>query len=384
MAYKARMLLLGLATGFGVMMASATSPVLAAQASRAPFGKLENGTPVEIVTLANARGITAKIMTLGATLQSLLVPDRDGNSDDIVLGYDSAAEYLAHPQYFGATVGRYANRIAGGRFGLDGEEFSLETNDGPNHLHGGLMGFDKRIWTIESLSDGPEARVVLRYVSADGEGGYPGQLTVFAEYSLNEDNELRVDYRAVTTKPTIVNITNHSYFNLAGTRAPRDVMAHKLTLHADSYTPVDETLIPTGERRPVADTPFDFRAPMAIGGRIRDGRDRQIFIGRGYDHNFIVDGDAGSLRPAARLEDPGTGRVMELLVTAPGLQFYSGNFLDGTVVGKNGLVYRQGDGLCLEPQVFPDSPNHPDFPSARLDPGQGYVNTMVFSFSTID
>lgn len=354
----------------------------AAEARRGDFGALSDGTQVESVELANAKGVSLRILTLGATIQQLLVPDRSGRSSDIVLGYASAQQYLDQPQYFGATVGRYANRIAGGKFSLDGKQYRLETNDGPNHLHGGKRGFDKVLWKIESVSAGSPARAVLTYSSADGEGGYPGTMKVTASFALNESNELSIEYRATTDRATIVNITNHSYFNLAGEAATSDVMGHRLTLFASSYTPVDQTLIPTGERRPVAGTVFDFRQPRTIGERVRDGRDAQLHIGRGYDHNFIVDGEPGKLRSAARVEEPRSGRVMELLASAPGVQFYSGNFLDATSVGKSQHVYRQGDGFCLEPQVFPDSPNRADFPSARLNPGETYVNSMTLRFST--
>lgn len=347
------------------------------------FGKLDDGTPIESVELSNAAGVTARIITLGATLQALSVPDRSGTSADIVLGYATAAEYLAKPQYFGATVGRYANRIAGGQFTLDGKHYSLPTNNGPNHMHGGPQGLDKVVWTIHSVKSGSPASVVLRHVSPDGDGGYPGTLDVSAMYSLNDANELAVEYRATTDRPTVVNLTNHSYFNLAGEAANSDVTDHRLSLFADRYTPVDAMLIPTGELRPVTGTPFDFHEPRAIGLRIRDGSEQQILFGRGYDHNFVVNGDAGTLRPAARVEHPASGRVMDLLTTAPGVQFYSGNVLDATSVGKGGRVYRQGAALCLEPQVFPDSPNQPTFPSARLDPGETYVNTMVYRFSPV-
>lgn len=363
-------------------IALVTQPALAAKGERGMFGKLDDGTPIEMVTLSNGKGVTAKVITLGAALQSLDVPDRNGKADDVVLGYDTPAEYLAKPQYFGATVGRYANRIARGAFSLDGKSYSLETNDGPNALHGGSKGFDKRVWKIDSVANGPEAKVVMSYVSPDGEAGYPGTLKVTATYSLNEQNELKVEYRATTDKPTVVNVTNHSFFNLAGAGGARDAMGQALTLHASAYTPVDATLIPTGERRPVEGTPFDFRNATQVGARLRDGNDEQIRLGRGYDHNYIVDGTAGRLRPAARLEDAASGRVMEMLVDAPGVQFYSSNFLDGTTTGKGGRIYRQGDGLCLEPQYFPNSPNRDDFPSARLDPGKTYVNTMLFRFST--
>ena len=351
----------------------------AATATRASFGALSDGTKVEAVTLTNGAGMSAKIMTLGATLQSLIVPDKAGHKDDVVLGYDTAQEYLTRPNFFGASVGRYANRIAKGKFSLDGKTFTLATNDGPNSLHGGLKGFDKRMWKIDSVSNGPDAKVVLSYTSADGEEGFPGEMKVTATYSLNEQNELKLEYRATTSKPTVLNLTNHSYFNLSGNDA-RDVMGNMVTLHAERFTPVDATLIPTGERRAVAGSPFDFRTAHRVGDRIRDAKDQQIRFGRGYDHNFIVDGAAGSLRPAAVVADPVSGRTMEMSVTAPGIQFYTGNFMDGTFFGKNQRAYRQGDAICLEPGVFPDSPNHADFPTARLNPGQNYVNTIVYKF----
>ena len=352
----------------------------AVEAKRVDFGTLQDGTRVAAAELSNSAGMSVRIIALGAAIQSLTVPDRNGTREDVVLGYDSPRDYLAKRQYFGATVGRYANRIARGKFTLDGHEYQLETNDGPNHLHGGLHGLDTVLWTIDKVTSGPVARVELRYVSPDGAGGYPGNLTVTATYMLNERNELAMEYRARTDKPTIVNITNHSFFNLAG---KGDVLGHRLKLFADSFTPVDATLIPTGERRSVANTPFDFRQARAIGEQIRNGKDEQLRIGRGYDHNFVISGEPSpqGFRLAASLEDPVSGRVLEVLTTAPAVQFYSGNFLDGTVVGKGGRIYRQGDALCLEPQVFPDAPNHPDFPSARVDPGHEYVHRMVFRFS---
>ena len=352
----------------------------AATATRGSFGALADGTKVEAVTLSNGVGVSARIMTLGATLQSLVVPDKAGRRGDVVLGYDTAQEYLGHPDYFGASVGRYANRIAKGKFTLDGKVYGLALNDGPNSLHGGVKGFDKRMWKIESVSSGPEAKVVFSYVSADGEEGFPGELKVTATYSLNEHSELRLEYRATTSKPTVLNLTNHSYFNLSGNDA-RDVMGDMVTLHAARFTPVDASLIPTGERRAVEGTVFDFRAPHRVGDRIRDARDKQIRYGRGYDHNFIIEGQTGALRPAAVVEDPVSGRVLELSTSAPGVQFYTGNFLDGTFFGKLSRAYRQGDAICLEPGVFPDTPNHPDFPSARLDPGKTYINTIVYKFS---
>jgi aldose 1-epimerase len=366
-----------------VAAALTASAAQAAEARRETFGALADGTPVEAVVLTNAAGVSARIISLGAILQSLVTPDRNGQVDEITLGYDTAAEYLAKPNYFGASIGRYANRIKGGRFTLDGREHALPANDGANHLHGGPAGFDKQVWRITAVRSGPEASVTLAYRSPDGEAGYPGALEATVTYSLNERNELKIAYGATTDRPTVVNLTNHAFFNLAGERAATDILDQRLTLHATRYTPVDETLIPTGELRPVAGSPFDFRTPAAIGARIRDGGDAQMRLGRGYDHNFVIDGQAGELRPAARLEDAASGRRMDLLVTAPGLQVYSGNFLDGTTVGRGGRVYRQSDGLCLEPQVFPDSPNQPAFPTARLDPGQTYANVMVLRFSTM-
>ena len=357
------------------------SGAAAAAAKQSEFGKIAEGT-VQAVELSNSHGITARIITLGAAIQALQVPDRTGKPADIVLGYATPAEYVAKPQYFGATVGRYANRIAAGEFTLDGKRYTLAKNDGPNHLHGGTHGYDKVLWKIDSISQGPSARVVLSYVSPDGDAGYPGTLKLTATYTLSEENELAVEYRATTDKPTVVNITNHSYFNLGGESSGKDILGHRLTLMADAYTPVDKTLIPTGERRAVTGTPFDFRTAETIGRRIRDGKEEQLVIGRGYDHTYVINGAAGALKMTARVEDPASGRVMELLTTAPGVQFYTGNFLDGTSFGKSGHVYRQSDAFCLEPGVFPDTPNHKDFPTSRLDPGATYVNQIVYRFPT--
>lgn len=357
-------------------MTAAVNTAQAVEVKRTSFDKLDDGTAIEAVELTSSGGVRARVITLGAILQSLVVPGRDGEAD-VVLGYDTAAEYLAKPQYFGASVGRYANRIRGGKFSLDGKEYQLTVNDGPNHLHGGVRGLDKAVWKIDSVG---KDSVTLSTSSPDGDQGYPGTLKVTAIYTMNDKNELKLEYRATTDKPTVLNLTNHSYFNLAGA-GKADIMAQRLTLVSDAYTPVDATLIPTGERRAVAGTPFDFRTPQPIGSRIRDGKDEQMRIGRGYDHNYIIRGSAGTVRLAAKLEDPASGRVMELLTAAPGVQFYSGNFLDATVTGKQGHIYRQGDGLCLEPQVFPDSPNRPDFPTARLDPGKTYSNVMIYRFS---
>lgn len=366
-----------------VLCAASLSSGALAEASRSTFGTMPDGRTVEVITLSNGKGLKARVLSYGAILQSLSAPDRAGASQDIALGYASMAGYLAAPNYFGASVGRYANRIKAGTFSIDGKTYKLALNNGPNALHGGVQGYDKRLWTVETVTSGPAASVVLKYVSADGEEGYPGQLTVTATYSLNEQNELRVEYAATTTKPTVVNITNHSFFNLAGEASQRSIYDHVLTIPADTTTPVDKTLIPTGEFRPVAGTPFDFRKPTAIGARIRDGRDPQIVYGQGYDENFVV-ARTGSATPRlmARLEEPGSGRIMEILSNQPGVQLYTGNFLDGTAIGKSGLAYRQGDGIALEPQVFPDTPNQPAFGSARLDPGQVYRNIIVYRLST--
>ena len=355
----------------------------AAEATRAPFGTTADGTVVEAVTLRSG-GISARIISYGATLQSLLLPDRMGQSRDVVLGYDELAGYVAKPQFFGATVGRYANRIAGAKFTLDGKTYSLAANDGTNALHGGKKGFDKVVWTIAAVKSDPVASVTLTYTSRDGEEGYPGTLKVSITYSLDDNRTLTTSYEATTDKPTVVNLTNHSLFNLAGVPAARSILGHRLMVNADAYTPVDDTLIPTGELRNVAGTPFDFRHSAPIGARIRDASDAQIAIGRGYDHNFVLRGGVTATpKLAARVEDPISGRVVELFTTEPGVQVYTGNFLDGTTVGKSRTVYRQGDGLALEPQKFPDSPNHAAFPSARLDPGQTYRQTSYYRFSVL-
>ncbi len=368
----------------GLALAATISGVAeAAETQRATFGTLPDGRTVEAITLSNGKGMRAMVISYGAILQSLSVPDRTGKSEEVTLGYADLKGYLVAPNYFGATVGRYANRIKAGRFTLDGREYKLALNNGPNALHGGVQGFDKRLWKVEKVTNGATASVVLSYTSADGEEGYPGALTVTATYSLNEANELSVEYRATTTKPTIVNITNHSFFNLGGEASQRSIYDHVLTIPADATTPVDATLIPTGDLRPVEGTPFDFRRPTPIGARIRDGRDPQIVFGQGYDENFVI-GRAVSAEPKlhARVEDPATGRVMEILSNQPGVQLYTGNFFDGTAIGRSQLAYRQGDGLALEPQVFPDTPNQPGFGSARLDPGQTYRNIIIYRFST--
>ncbi len=365
---------------------TALSPGLAGagEAKRTTFGTSPDGRPVEEVTLTNGNGMKARIIAWGALLRTLEVPDRNGQSADVVLGYADMAGYLAKPNYFGVSVGRYANRIRAGRFTLDGTTYTLAANDGPNALHGGVAGFDKRLWTITEVSTGVAPAVTLRYVSPDGEEGYPGTLTVTATYTLDETNTLSVEYRATTDKPTVVNLTNHSFFNLAGEGSGRSILDHRLTIPAEHYTPVDATLIPTGTLAPVAGTPFDFRTTTVIGARIRDGSDPQIVLGRGYDHNFVVaKAPTATPHPVARVEDPISGRVLEMGSNQPGVQFYTGNFLDATAVGKSSRPYRQSDALALEPELFPDTPNQPAFGSARLDPGATYRTIITYRFSTL-
>ena len=358
------------------------TPVNAAQAARAPAGTLADGTKIELITLSNAHGVTARILTYGATLQGLLGPDRSGKIADVVLGYDALASYVDHPNYFGVTVGRYANRIAGGKFVLDGKTYQLPLNDKTNTLHGGGKGFDKVAWNVTAMTSGPTASVTLAHRSADGDSGYPGNLDVTTTYSLDEKGALTIAYAATTDKPTVVNMTNHAIFNLAGEGAVAGTSNHKLTIPAAAFTPVDAKLIPTGALQPVAGTVFDFRKPRLVADGIRDGHDQQMRFGQGYDHNFAVDaGLTAQPKLMARLEDPASGRVLEVLSTEPGVQFYTGNFLDGTFIGKQGHLYRMGDGIALEPQKFPDAPNQPKFVSARVDPGKPYRHVMIYHLS---
>jgi aldose 1-epimerase len=362
---------------------SVATPAVAADAVRDQVGLLADGTAIEEVTLSNARGIEARVITYGATLQSLVAPDRNGTPAEVTLGFDTAAEYEAKPNYFGVTVGRYANRIAGGRFSLDGRSFQLPQNNNGNSLHGGVVGFDKRNWRILSVSTGPTARVVMGLTSPDGDQGYPGKLEVTVTYSLDDRGDLTIAFEAASDKPTVVNMTNHALFNMAGDGAPEGTSRHMLTIPAQAYTPVDATLIPTGELKPVAGTVFDFRAARLVALGLRDGGDPQIVVGRGYDHNFALDkGQTATPQLAARLEDPVSGRVLEVLSTEPGVQFYTGNFLDGTVAGRSGRIYRMGDGIALEPQKFPDAPNQASFASARVDPGTPYRHVMIYRLST--
>jgi len=340
------------------------------------FDQTADGTRVDLYLLSNKNGMQAAITNYGGIVVWLKTPDRNGRIEDVVLGMENLDGYLKGHPYFGCIVGRYGNRIAKGRFVLNGVEYKLARNNGENHLHGGIRGFDKAVWTARETS---AAGVEMSYLSKDGEEGYPGNLAVKVTYTLTDDNELRIDYSATTDKDTVVNLTNHSYFNLAG-QGEGDILAHELMLNADRFTPVSSGLIPTGELRSVMGTPFDFTKPTAIGARIGQD-DEQLKLAGGYDHNFVLNSGGGRLALAAKVYEPKTGRVMEVWTTEPGVQFYTGNFLDGTVRGKGGKVYRRRYGFCLETQHFPDSPNRPEFPSTVLKPGGHYESTTIFKFA---
>ena len=337
--------------------------------NKKPFGTAD-GQAVSLYTLTNERGFEASITNYGGAVVSLKAPDRRGEFADVVLGFETLEEYVRNPRYFGGLIGRHANRIGLGKFSLNGHEYQLTQNNGANHLHGGARGFDKRVWSVidERGEDGGSLR--LEYVSRDGEEGYPGNVKANVTYTLSSDGEFEINYEATTDRDTIVNLTNHAYFNLAGSG---DILGHELTLHADAFTPVSEELIPTGEIKPVENTPMDFRRCKSIGKDLKSAG--------GYDHNFVIKDYDGSLRPAARLYYRNSGRVLEILTTEPGIQFYSGNFLDGSLTGKRGMVYHQYTGLCLEPQHFPDAPNHANFPSTVLRPGEVYRHRSVYRFS---
>jgi aldose 1-epimerase len=346
--------------------------------TRAPFGRLPDGTDVDLYTLSNGRGMDVRTMSYGAIIVSIKVPDRAGRGDDVVLGFDALDGYLGSHPYFGAIVGRYGNRIAKGQFTLDGHLFQLATNNGPNHLHGGVKGFDKVVWQAEPFERDGRVGVVYSHTSPDGDEGYPGTLNARVTYTLSPSNEITVEYEATTDKATPINLTQHSYFNLAGA-GNGDILGHRLSIDADRVTPVDETLIPTGELAAVAGTPFDFRQLTVIGTRI-DADTPQIRFGHGYDHNWVLNRAAAGLTHAARLEDPASGRTLDVSTTEPGMQFYTGNFLDGTITGKSGRLYQRRYGLCLETQHFPDSPNRATFPSTILRPGERYQSKTVFAF----
>jgi aldose 1-epimerase len=353
------------------------TPNQRAQISVKTFGPPQNGIAVDLYTLRNNNGVEAAICNYGGLVISFKMPDRFGRFGDVVLGYDKLADYIKDTPYFGAMIGRYGNRIAKGKFTLDGKEYTLAVNNGPNALHGGLKGFDKVVWEPKILarSEGPSLQ--LRYTSKDGEEGYPGNLSVTAVYTLTDDNALKLEYTATTDKDTVINLTQHSYFNLAG---KGDILNHTVMIPADKFTPVDSTLIPTGELKPVEGTPFDFRTPTPIGARIGQD-DEQLKFGGGYDHNWVINKPMGKLGLMARVFEPTSGRVLEVLSTEPGLQFYTGNFLDGKLTGKGGWVYQRRNAFCMEPQHYPDSPNQPNFPSVVLKPGQVYKNTIIFKFS---
>lgn len=350
--------------------------------AREIFGHLPDGTAIEAVRLRGDNGFEVRLITFGAAIQSIFTPDRDGRLADVVLGREDLAGYLAVRRFLGATVGRYANRIANGTFELDGARFHLPTNDGTNALHGGLSGFDRKPWTITAIGENPAPFVTLSYVSPDGEVGYPGTLKTDITYRITGGTGLSLEFAAVTDKPTVVNLTNHSFFNLAGVESGGGILDHQVMIAADSYLPVSAAGIPLGAPDKVDAAPFDFRKLHRVGSRLRDANE-QILIRQGYDHNFCLRGGRTTEpRFAARVEDPSSGRVLELWTNQPGVQFYSGNFLDGTVTGKYGRVHRQYDALCLEPQVYPNTPNVADFPTARLDPGQVYRHVSLYKFAT--
>lgn len=350
---------------------------------KSDFGKLEDGTSIALFTLTNKNGVEVKITNYGGIITSLKVPDKEGVIEDVALGFDalegySSDAYLESGPYFGALIGRYGNRIAGGKFTLDGQEYDLANNNGPNHLHGGIKGFDKVVWEAEEFKTDEGVGVKLHYVSKDMEEGYPGNLAVDVVYTLTNDNALAIDYTATTDKKTIVNLTNHSYFNL--TAGKSDILGHEVMINADQFIPVDETLIPTGEIRDVEGTPFDFTSPTAVGARIGEDNE-QLKFGEGYDHCWVVNGEAGKMRLAATVYEPNSGRYMEVHSTEPGIQFYSGNFLDGTITGARGVVYEHRYGLALETEHYPDSPNQADFPSVELAPGETYHTQTTYKFS---
>lgn len=374
MSVKQRTLILSL-----VILAFSFDVKGQAKVIRENFGKTAEGRAVDIYILTNRYGLEAKITSYGGIVTSLWVPDRNGRFDDVVLGFDNLDAYLKGDPWFGAIIGRYANRIAKGRFTLNGVEYKLSVNDGENTLHGGVKGFDKAVWDAKPLTVPNGAALELTYESKDGEEGFPGNLSVKVIYTLTNANELKIDYSATTDKDTVINLTHHSYFNLAG-QGNGDILKHELFINADRFTPTDAGSIPTGELRTVRGTPFDFTLLTAIGARI-NADDQQLKFGKGYDHNFVLNGSMGTLRIAARVYERTTGREMEVWTDQPGIQFYSGNFLDGTLTGKGARVYRQHYGFCLETQHFPDSPNKPNFPTVVLRKGERYHTTTIYRFS---
>lgn len=348
--------------------------------TREIFGKLSETESADIFTLRNTAGMTVRISNYGGTIVSWTAPDKEGNFEDITLGCDSLAGYQKGVPYFGALVGRYGNRIAKGKFTLDGKTYHLATNNGENALHGGLKGFDKVLWKSLAV-EGKEPKLVLNYVSRDGEEGYPGNLSVEITYTLTNDNSLKIDYKATTDKATVINLTNHAYFNLSGVKTSTPILDHEITLNADKFLPVDVTLIPTGELKSVTGTPFDFRKAKKIGLEINDSTNVQIKYGGGYDHCWVLADSAKTLKLAATVHEPKSGRMLEVFTTEPAIQFYTGNFLDGTIVGKGGIIYQRRTGLCLETQHYPDSPNHPKFSSTVLHPNEAYQTSTIYKFS---
>lgn len=367
-----------LASGCGGGESSAPVQTPKPRLTQAPFDRTGDGQLVDQISLRNGNGIEMTVLTYGGVIVSLRTPDRTGTLDDIVLGFDDLKSYVDKSPYFGALIGRYGNRIAKGRFTLDGKTYALATNNGANHLHGGTKGWDKVVWAFEAFQNATGVGVILTHTSNDGDEGYPGTVKAKVTYTLTDKDQLIVDYEATTDKATIINLTQHSYFNLAGAKAD-DILGHELMLNAAQYTPVDDTLIPTGEIAPVDGTPFDFRKSTAIGARINE-KNEQLTRGKGYDHNFVLARTGTGLVEAARVVEPVTGRTMSIATTEPGIQFYSGNFLDGTLTGKGGRVYPQRSGFCLETQHYPDSPNHPNFPSTTLRPGETYKTQTIFTF----
>jgi len=357
--------------------ADSTSAVSAI--TKVPFGKLPDGKEVSLYTLKNKNGIEMQVINYGAIITSLKAPDKNGVFEDIVLGYDSLDQYLKATPYFGAIVGRYGNRIANGKFSIDGSTYTLAQNNNGQHLHGGEVGFDKVFWNIEEYSSTEGPALKLSYLSKDGEEGYPGNLQSKVLYILTDNNELRIDYNATTDKKTVVNLTQHTYFNLTG-NCKRDILEHQLVLASDKFVPVDKVLIPMKDLKDVTGTPFDFRTATAIGARIND-KDAQLEAGLGYDHCWVLS-SADSLKFAGSIYEPTTGRFVEVLTSEPAIQFYCGNFLDGTLTGKGGVVYKHRYGLCLETEHFPDSPNRPDFPTTLLNPGEVYKTQTIYRFST--
>ncbi|NWA23321.1 galactose mutarotase [Pseudomonas gingeri] len=376
-----RHLLSGLA--LSMLIASGGAHAAGLSSEQKPFGKTNDGTAVEQYVLRNSHGMQATVITYGGVLQSLKVPDKNGKFDDVVLGFDDVQGYQSGTAFFGATIGRFGNRLAGGAFELDGKHYQVPLNDGPNSLHGGAQGFDKHVWQAKQVKGKDSVGVTLTYLSKDGEMGFPGNLKTEVTYSLNDKNELHIDYKASTDKPTVLNLTNHSYFNLAGA-GNDDILKHVATLHASHYTPVNATLIPTGELAPVKGTPMDFLKPTAIGQHIKDDHPQLKFAEPkqgGFDFNWALDTQGDIKRLAAEVHDPASGRRLQLYTSEPGVQFYTSNFLDGTVKGKAGKTYQHWSGFTLETQHFPDAPNQPGFASTRLNPGQTYTQHTVFKFS---